>query len=660
MYRVSVLIALVASLFLTWTILPGRASLAPIVQTSPSRSFGKPTLKWQRGGCTSWCETGWYSSPAVADLDGDGKPEVIGGLYTVFIVNGEDGSLQRAVDTSGSRVWPGVVVADINADGDLEIVTAQGGGYLNVLKKNGDSLWTRQPAPNELRGLSVYDLDGNGKLEVIVTGAVYGKTNTWVYDPAGNLLPGWPQLANDSGYAYGVFNSNAAIADLDSDNQAEIVVPSDVHYICAYRLNGAQIPANAMYGGKGWGRVGVWESPEIELRGWGECDGNRAESYRANFAHGPAVIADVDGNGLLEVAAVGNVYDCNVGHPPGKYNGLYLFNADRSRFNSGGFDWRNPPVDSGAPLSEDYDQIENAQPNPVVADLDGDGHLEILFASYDGRLHAYWLDKTEHGNWPYSVYTGGPYRFASEPAVADLDANGRAEVIFATWTQKGSNQTGQLIILDDQANRLYATDLPALYEDGWNGALAAPTLANIDSDPDLEAVLTTAHSGLVAYDLPGTAGARLLWPTGRGNYQRSGSLLRGNLDSSQASVQPTLVSPGEALTYAVWLRNPGPTLYGVQMTATLPGETTYLGNLWASGGQYGQSGGLITWTGNVVAAQPVTITWGARVLDNITAPKHLPSTVSLDDGLGTVTQQILSAFANGRGVFLPYLYRIQP
>lgn len=128
MYRVSVLIALAASLFLTWTILPSRAGLTPLSQTSPSLSFGKPTIKWQRGGCySSWCETGWYSSPAVADLDGDGKPEVIGGLYTVFIVNGEDGSLQRAVDTSGSRVWPGVVVADINADGDLEIVTAQGG-----------------------------------------------------------------------------------------------------------------------------------------------------------------------------------------------------------------------------------------------------------------------------------------------------------------------------------------------------------------------------------------------------------------------------------------------------------------------------------------------------------------------------------------------------
>ena len=36
-----------------------------------------PVLKWQYAGCySSWCETGWYSSPAVADLDGDGATEI--------------------------------------------------------------------------------------------------------------------------------------------------------------------------------------------------------------------------------------------------------------------------------------------------------------------------------------------------------------------------------------------------------------------------------------------------------------------------------------------------------------------------------------------------------------------------------------------------------
>lgn len=55
-----------------------------------------------------------------------------------------------------------------------------------------------------------------------------------------------------------------------------------------------------MYGGKGWGKVGVWESLEIEIRGWGAGEGNRKERYRPNFASGVAVVAGVDGDGEYE------------------------------------------------------------------------------------------------------------------------------------------------------------------------------------------------------------------------------------------------------------------------------------------------------------------------------------------------------------------------
>jgi hypothetical protein len=172
--------------------------------------------------------------------------------------------------------------------------------------------------------------------------------------------------------------------------------------------------------------------------------------------------------------------------------------------------------------------IESAQPNPVIADLDGDGQQEVLYASYDGRVHAFWLDKTEHGAWPFSVYqpAEGFYRFASEPVVADLDNDGKAEVIFASWAQKGSGATGKLYLLDHLGAPLHILELPAAFgSSDWNGSLAAPTLANIDHDPDLEVVLNTAHSGFVAYDLPGTAQARILWASGRGNFLRNAAQL---------------------------------------------------------------------------------------------------------------------------------------
>lgn len=505
-----------------------------LVGAGPARALGfdAPVLKWQNGGCySSWCETGWYASPAVADLDGDGTSEIIGAAYTIFVLRGSDGALLWSRDPDGGRVWPGVAVADIDSDGDLEIITAHGDGYLHVTDHTGKPVWSRRPVDNELRGLAISDIDGDQMQEIIVTGAVYGKVNTWVYEPDGTLRGGWPQLSNDSGYAYGVFNDNMAVGDVNGDGVVEIIVPSDVHYICAYTPNGEPLAAHSMYGDKAWGAVGIWESLDTELRGWGRCDGVRAESYRTNFAHGAAAIADVDGNGVNEVIATGNVYDCSAGHPPGRYNGVYLFNADRSRFQSGHGDWRAAPVDTGAPLSEDYAVIESAQPNPVAVDLDGDDRLEILYASYDGRLHAFWLDKTEHANWPFAVYDAakGYFQFASEPVVADLDNNGRAEVVFTTWTQKGSNQTGKLYIVDCNGDEVFAVDLPAAYgSPDWNGALPAPTLADIDQDPDLEVVINTAHSGFAAYDLPDTAQARVLWGTGRGNYHRNGTPVATN------------------------------------------------------------------------------------------------------------------------------------
>jgi hypothetical protein len=89
--------------------------------------------------------------------------------------------------------------------------------------------------------------------------------------------------------------------------------------------------------------------------------------------------------------------------------------------------------------------------------------------------------------------------------------------------QKGSNQVGKLHISDYLGQPLFEVNLPPAHSGNWNGAMAAPTLANVDLDPDLEVILLTAHSGVVVYDLPGTGAAKVLWETGRGSFLRSGS-----------------------------------------------------------------------------------------------------------------------------------------
>ncbi len=492
-----------------------------------------PVLKWQKSGCyTSWCEKGWYSSPAVADLDNDGNMEVIGSAYSIVVLNGETGSLIWRV-SSGSdrsspgasnvgRTWPGIVVADVDGDSELEIVSAHGDSYVSVYNSDGyfENGWPKSLNVNEFRGLSVADLDQNNTMEIVVTSAYGNKTNTWVYDFNGNLLSGWPQLNNDTGYAWGTYNDNAAIGDIDNDGIPEIIVPSDVHYICAYKPDGTQVQANVMYGDKAWGKVGVAVDLTAELRGYAHC----GTEHRPNFAHCPATISDVNNDGTPEIIVTGNVHNCGASPYTNLYHGIYIFNGDRSRFNENGFNWEIVPQNLGEPISQNYNTIESCMPNPVVADLDGDGFKEILFASNNGKLHCFWLDKTQKHNWPFSVYNSsdGFYRFASEPTVADLDNDGKAEIIFGSWTQKGSNQVGKLHIVDMYGNLLHEIEVPATSKD-WNGILAAPTLANIDSDPDLEVVVGTAYTGFCAYDLPQTENARILWGTGRGNYQRNGS-----------------------------------------------------------------------------------------------------------------------------------------
>ncbi len=515
-----------------------------------SAAVQAPVLKWKEGGCySSWCETGWYSSPAVADLDGNGTMEIVGSAYSVVALQGATGEVIWRVDSGkdrnsspgySHRTWPGIWIEDVDGDSKPEIITAHSGGYVSVYNNNGyfKAGWPQRPTKNELRGLVVNDIDRDGTAEIIVTGATYGKTNTWVFEHNGVLRPGWPQLNGGSGSAYGIFNDNAWVDDLDNDGLSEIVVPSDVTTLCAYRPNGVQLDASAIYDGKKWGGVGTWESLKTELRGWGRCNGVRSESYRSNFAHGASVIADVDGDGKKEVVVTGNMYNCAVGHPPGKYTSLFIFNADRSRFKKGNWNWEQAPVNTGAPLSESYSTIEHCQPNPVVVDLDGDRKKEILFAAYDGKMHAYWLDKSEHHNWPYSIYNKaeGFYRFGSEPVIADLDRDGCSEVIFTSWVQKITSgmRLGKLHILDCKGNVLHEQNLPPAKSSSRheNGALPAPTIANIDGDPDYELVINTINSGFIAYDLPGSAGARILWKSGRNRG--------GKMQGTNGSVAPIM------------------------------------------------------------------------------------------------------------------------
>ena len=231
-------------------------------------------------------------------------------------------------------------------------------------------------------------------------------------------------------------------------------------------------------------------------------------------------------------------------------------------------------------------------------------------------------------------------------------------MIFTTWTEIGSNHTGRLHIVSASGDDLITPlELPAAFgSPTWNGALPAPTLANIDSDADLELVINTAHSGLVAYDLPGSAGARILWGTGRGNYQRSGlhpGGVAGALEQKRRPGKPRS-RRGWSPTPSSWQIRARALLSGVRITDTLPATMQFSGGLSASAGSVHEQNGTITWTGEAASAIPVTIRFQAVVTSSLgTHAERIANDVEIDDGQGNTLTRTAILFAQCTNKFYP-------
>jgi hypothetical protein len=196
---------------------------------------------------------------------------------------------------------------------------------------------------------------------------------------------------------------------------------------------------------------------------------------------------------------------------------VFILNQDRTRYvnETLGFDWTTPPVDLGRSLKQ-TDAVSIAAgvfSEPVCSDLDGDGYQEILFNSYNGKLHCFSLDGTEHGSWPFTLpkSTASVYEYATPPACVDLDGDGKQEVIFASWTDSESGSrtgvNGALYVLSSDGKLLASQDLHngyATYEGVLNfdnGVQAAPTVRDVDGDGKYEVLLNTTYYALCAYEI---------------------------------------------------------------------------------------------------------------------------------------------------------------
>ncbi len=516
-------------------------------------------------GDKSWAETGWFSSPAIVDLDADGRMELVAPFYSVFVfdASGTCISTMKQGDHTQGRIYAPAVIADLDKDGVTEVVAAGSKGTVAAweFKSGALSIKPGWPASTdsggqspEGRGIAAADLDGDGSVEVVVTTTNTSDTGAQVfvfapngelYQPAGVSWPAWPrynQLSGDGGdldangmghHGYGCFGLNVGIGNIDDDALLEILVTYDNHHINAFKPDGTSIKASSWFSNRqskyegmplDWGQFIRWLDPEVEENHYHLHQGDWPDVNQTmwlQWTSSPPSIADIDGDGKNEVIGFPNAEQ----HEPYETQGHALMvlqgaHGDGSRSAMRLPGWEKLPM-SGKPAvraSGDWYPPDGV-PAPVVANILGDKRPEILASLNDGAVYAYGPDAGLR--WVYNFAAGAPKTFASEPVVADLNKDGRPEILFGTYSL--SPGAGHLIILDNTGNKLFDLPLPGQGEDGNGiGVPAAPTVGDLDGDGTLEIALTTFDHGLDVFTVPGSGTSCTPWPTGRGNLLRNG------------------------------------------------------------------------------------------------------------------------------------------
>lgn len=378
-----------------------------------------------------------------------------------------------------------------------------------------------------MSGNAVADIDGDGTNEVIVGGT---DSLVHVFTLEGTELAGFP-------YATGNWIIGApAVADIDADGDLEIVVTSRDRKIHVIQHDGS----------------------------------GAAIAEASSYLMGTPALDDLDGDGDLEIVATSYSYEIMAVHHDGTSIDNYPVIVDGGRMSTGvaiadmdGDGSKDIVIGTWSDSIFVYnltgqlldgfpvDLISNAAASPVVADIDGNGTLEILCGQDAGKFYAIANDGTVL--WVHQVSSAS---IRTSAAVCDFEGDGFLEIIYTAldgtinvldyegnslsgWPQNlGGSCSSSPVIADldgDEVPEIIVGSnsghLFAFHPDGSSLDLfplelsgpvqGTPTVTDLTQDGTLEIVVGTDHDlTIINLKTPSDVGA--CWSTARGNNQRTG------------------------------------------------------------------------------------------------------------------------------------------
>ena len=283
-----------------------------------------------------------------------------------------------------------------------------------------------------------------------------------------DLIPGFPLALGGSGEA------SPVLEDLDGDGDFEIIVATGSGQILAVQGDGSLLD--------GWpvstDIVGdlAEDSPAFS--------GGEVPLLREAFIATPAA-GDLDGDGVPEV--VGATIT----------GGMYAWSADGTLLD--GF----PSYSIGRTNEEmgpDFRYDQGFIGAPALEDLDGDGTMEIIASSADGRLYVFAADGSFWGNFPVelcdpSLCGIAGSRSITGAAIGDVDGDGDMDIAVGTNEAAQGGRYSVTHLIDANTGEP-VSGWPYLEAGLINEAVLLPligeghpssvSMADMDGDGDLE------------------------------------------------------------------------------------------------------------------------------------------------------------------------------